>query len=99
MFSIRTYVYLLQYPYELFLKIRHFLDKFAEQLKTHILCSVTFPVTGTVRVIRNFVQFSTDRQTIDSNVRRRMVIPYSIIMSTGTNSVNIQFKSIFSQEL
>ena len=29
------------------LKTINFIEKFAEQLKTHSLCSVTFPETGT----------------------------------------------------
>jgi hypothetical protein len=64
-------------------KVRNFRDKFAELLKTHILCSVTFCETGTVT--RNCVQFCTDRLTIDSNVTGRMVIAYSIIKCKDTN--------------
>ena len=80
---------------ELVFKIRTFLDKFAERLKTHILCSVKFSETGTVRVIRKCVQFCTSRQTRGSNVTRRMVIPYWIIMSTDTNSKNVLFNPFF----
>ena len=69
--------------YELFFKIRNFINKFAEQLKTYILCSVTFCGTGTV--IRKCVQFCTDKQTIDSNVTGCMVIAYWIIKCTDTN--------------
>jgi hypothetical protein len=64
-------------------KIRNFIDKFAEKLKTNILYSVTISEIGTL--IRKCVQFCTDRQTIDSNVTDRMVIPYCIIKSTDTN--------------
>jgi len=38
-----------------------------------------------VQVIRKCVQFYTDRQTVDSNVTRRMVIAYWIIKCTDTN--------------
>jgi hypothetical protein len=64
-------------------EIRNFIYKFAEQPKTHILCSVTF--CGTSTVIRKCVQFCTDRQTIDSNVTGRMFIAYWLLKSTDTN--------------
>jgi hypothetical protein len=32
--------------YELFFEIRNFIDKFSDQLKTHILCRVKFSETG-----------------------------------------------------
>jgi len=49
-------------------------------------------------VIRKYVQFCTDRQIIDSNVTRRMIIPYCIIKSTDTNSQNALFYNFFSLE-
>ena len=50
-----------------------------------------------VQVIRKCVQFCTDRQTVDSNVTRRMVIVYWIIKCTDTNLQNVLFNPFFSQ--
>jgi len=49
-------------------------------------------------VIRKCVQFCTDRQTIDNNVTGRMVIAYWIIKCTDTNSQNVLFNPLISQE-
>jgi len=48
-----------------------------------------------VQVIRKCVQICTDRQTVDSNVTRCMVIAYWIIKCTDTDTQNALFNPFF----
>ena len=56
---------------------RHSIDKFAQQLKTHILYSVTFYESSKKGTKLCSVQY---RQITERNVTGRTVIPYCIIV-------------------
>jgi hypothetical protein len=56
-----------------------------DKIKTHILCSITFP-RKSCRLWDNVEKYGTARQTTDDNIIRRMRIACWVTKATDTHS-------------
>jgi hypothetical protein len=82
---MKNYVDLWEYLAEFFLKWEMFQPKFAENIKTQILCSITV-FRKSCRLWDNVEKYDTATQATDNNIIRRMRIACWISKATGTDS-------------
>jgi hypothetical protein len=80
---MKTYVHL--YLAELLLEWEMSHTKVAEEIKTHILCSITFS-RKSCGLWDNVEKYCRARQATDDNITRRMRFACWITMATDTHS-------------
>jgi hypothetical protein len=80
---MKTYVHL--YLAEFFLEWEMFQSKVVGQMKTQILCSITF-FRKSCRLWDNVEKYGTARQATDDNIIRRMRFACRITKATDTRS-------------
>jgi hypothetical protein len=70
---MKTYVQLWQYLAQFVLKWEMFQTEVVDKIKTHILCSISFP-RKSCRLWDNVEQYGRARQATDDTIIRRMRI-------------------------
>ena len=92
---MKTYIFLWQYLDEFFLGWEMFQTN-VKQIKTHILCSITF-FRKSCRLWGNVERYGTARQATDDNIIPRMRFTYWIAKATDTHS-EYEILIVFSQQ-
>ena len=82
---MKTDTHFWSYLAQFFLEWEMFQTTFVEQIKTHILCSVTF-CRKSHRLWDNVGKYGRAGQATDDNIIRRMRIACWLIKATNTNS-------------